>query len=145
VNWAEYYQLCRDIHAGQKRRGGEDYAEHCIRVCEAIRASPLAHDTVCLAALFHDAKEDQSKRWAAMIANSDFSMDAEDMVDDLTRRKDETYNQYIERIKVNPLTRAIKVADIVDNLTSDPTPEQVYKYRGALWILTGCATSKSPT
>jgi hypothetical protein len=63
-------------------------------------------------------------------------------VDCLTRRIQESYEQFIDRIKMNPLATRVKVLDIADNMNLDRIPnptiedyEKIEKYSQALDIL----------
>lgn len=50
-------QFATEKHSGQKRRGGEDYVQHCIRV--SLTVSWLtSKEEVIIAALLHDTLED---------------------------------------------------------------------------------------
>jgi (p)ppGpp synthase/HD superfamily hydrolase len=52
------------------------------------------------------------------------------------------YTNYIQRIKGSSKARRVKIADIICNLTDDPTPKQKARYKKALQILT---LSDTPT
>ena len=64
-------------------------------------------------------------------------------VDCLTRRDDETYEAFIQRIKTNPLARRVKLADLQDNmdlrrirLLQEHDLERLQRYQNAWYELT---------
>lgn len=98
-------------HLGQSDKAGEPYIFHVFRVALAVRGD--AERTV---ALLHDVVEDT--HWTLEdLRVREFPEDVVEAVDALTRRKDEeTYAQYVERLARNPVARAVKLADLEDNL-----------------------------
>ena len=63
-------------------------------------------------------------------------------VECLTRREQETYEEFIKRAATNPLARQIKIGDLRDNMNlariAEPTPrdyERLERYRKALEML----------
>ena len=125
-------RIARQAHAGQTRRGGEPYIEHPRRIAESLGVPHMA----CVAWL-HDVLED-TELTADELLDMDVNESTVRIVQELTHQAEEPYDAYIERIRCGSNeARIIKVCDIVDNLTSDPTPEQVEKYRGALLALAG--------
>lgn len=92
---------------------------HYIRVGIASRS---------LTGLMHDAVEDGW--WPAAWAWK--SLDA------ISRRDGETYQDYILRLKADPLATRIKLVDLVDNLTRNGGPSDSLRkrYRKAFLTLT---------
>ncbi len=43
-------------------------------------------------------------------------------LDCLTRRESETYQEFIERVRVNPIARRVKLADLEDNMDIQRLP-----------------------
>lgn len=70
-----------------------------------------------------------------------FSFPVIEALDALTRRKDETYAAFIQRIVQNEVARPVKIADIMDNLSPDrPGAEHLHpRYHSALKVLLGDA------
>jgi GTP pyrophosphokinase len=93
--------------------GKEPYAYHCFRV--AARVLDLSTDTVAFrCALLHDIAEDTD------ITINDierlFGEETAEIIDYLTRRKNEIYADYISRVIKNPLATLIKTADLEENI-----------------------------
>ena len=62
----------------------------------------------------------------------------------LTRSKDEDYMEYVKRLKANPIARAVKLADLADNMDMSRIPNptekdlaRLEKYKKAKSILLG--------
>ena len=106
------------VHAGQVDKGGEPYAEHPTRVALRLVRWPLA----AVAGALHDVVEDTGVTVAEVEA--DFGPEVAAAVDALTRRKSElgpwphreSDYEYMARVLVNPVARAVKRADAEDNL-----------------------------
>lgn len=66
-------------------------------------------------------------------------------LDAITRRKEETYSEYIERVAKNNKARKVKICDLQHNLTRNGGPNEslARRYRAALARLT--ASDTSPT
>ena len=77
----------------------------------------------------------------------DTNMTTEDLIDEgvyfgyistlsyLTHDDGVLYNSYIRELMCDDLAVTVKIADIVDNITDNPTQRQIVKYRDALTIL----------
>jgi (p)ppGpp synthase/HD superfamily hydrolase len=116
-----------DAHAGQFDKSGKLYIYHPYRVMHAVDGE--LDKTV---AILHDTVEDCDVGLGDILAL--FGSDVWKAVDALTRRDCETYVEFIERCKVNPVARRVKIADIKDNLRPG-APEMVERYTKALQVL----------
>lgn len=120
-----------EAHAGQEY-GGSSYIRHPLRVME--RLGPGAHYFRVVAVL-HDVLEDTDRilpRWVPIFVRQ--------AVELLTREEDESYERYIQCIVEAPgwqgeAARAVKTADLLENLSCDPTERQKVKYHAALVAL----------
>lgn len=126
-------------HQGQKDKADDPYILHPLRVM--LR---MASETEMIAAVLHDVVEDTD--WTtADLRKEGFSEEVLKMVDCLTRRQKETYEEFIERVKLNSTARKIKLADLEDNMDinriSEPTEEdweRLKKYHRAWLRLKQC-------
>lgn len=116
------------FHSGQKRRGGEPYIIHPIRVSQGVSG-----ETEKVVALLHDVVEDTSCSFKDVYDY--FGPEVVRAVHALTRRPHESYKSFMYRIKDNDIATRVKVADIADNLNDDPTPHAIEKYAKGLDIL----------
>lgn len=48
---------------------------------------------------------------------------------------EESYEVYLAKISECPIAKAVKLADLIDNLADTPTPYQVEKYSKAIALL----------
>jgi (p)ppGpp synthase/HD superfamily hydrolase len=102
--------LALDAHRGQLDRAGKPYILHPLRVMHNVET-----DEQRLVAILHDVVED-SPTTLDDLRRMGYSAAVVEAVDCLTRRDDETYEQFIERIAPNPLARRVKLADLLDNM-----------------------------
>lgn len=122
-------------HEGQIDKGGKPYIEHPVYVSKAF--SDETHKAV---ALLHDVLEDTFVT-ESTIRNL-FGDVIADAVVALTRAEDETYLQYLYRVKENDIAKAVKLQDILHNseLSRIPNPtendfKRLSRYKEALKIL----------
>ncbi len=101
--------LAQVLHYGQVDKAGRPYIEHVERVTAAVGldAAPAA----CL----HDLVEDTHVTLDGLAAGG-FCTATLAAVDALTRRDGESYRDYIDRLATNAIARAVKLADLRDNL-----------------------------
>jgi (p)ppGpp synthase/HD superfamily hydrolase len=128
--------LAAQHHDGQTDKGGNPYILHPLRLM--LQASTEDEQIV---ALLHDIVED-TPLTLDDLRNEGFEERIIEAIDCLTRRPDETYEQFIERIKGNDLARRVKILDLEDNcdLARIPYPgekdmQRLEKYRKALSVL----------
>lgn len=97
-------------HQGYKDKTGLPYILHPLRIMARMEKV----DDMIIAVL-HDVVEDSD--WTLDdLRREGFSGEIIAAVDSLTRREDETYPEYIERVKRNPAAIPIKLGDLEDNM-----------------------------
>ena len=100
-------------HAGQKRKGGEDYITHPIAVAAIVRQQGFDLDYQ-IAALFHDLLEDTDATEQEIKAlGGETVLHAVKL---LTKEKGYVMADYEARIKTYPMAYAVKSADRLHNL-----------------------------
>ena len=97
-------------HHDQLDRGGVPYIFHLAYVAEQMNTEEL----VCVA-LLHDVLEDTSLT-AKDLRVRGFSKPIILAVEALTRKQDDTYQSYIEKVKENNLARKVKTEDLKHNM-----------------------------
>jgi (p)ppGpp synthase/HD superfamily hydrolase len=97
-------------HHGQVDKAGKPYILHSLRVM--LRQETEAAQMV---AVLHDVLEDTSVTLDGLRA-AGFTPEICEAVDALTRRPGEPYDVMISRVAANPLARAVKIADLEDNM-----------------------------
>lgn len=103
-------------HRGQTDKAGEPYILHILRVVLAVDG----HDERIAAAL-HDIVED-TPTTLPMLIDAGVSPRVVSAVDALSRRSGETYGDFIRRCRADPIGRAVKLADLQDNLCVQRLP-----------------------
>lgn len=129
-------ELAARAHAGQRDKGGHPYILHPLRVMQAVSSQAER-----IAAVLHDIVEDTAITFDDLLAEG-FSVEVVDAVRALTKFDGETREQAARRIVRNPIARAVKLADIADNmdLSRIPNPterdfERLRQYEVARGIL----------
>lgn len=113
-------ELAARAHAGQRDKGDQPYILHPLRVMMAMTT-----DAERIAAVLHDIVEDTSITFDDLVAEG-FADDIVDAIRALTKFEGETREQAAKRIVRDPIARAVKLADIADNmdLTRIPVPSE---------------------
>ena len=115
--------LAAEAHRGQVYPSpeGEPYICHPLRVMLAVEP-----ESQRIVAVLHDVVED-SPITLDGLRQRRYAPDVVSAVDCLTRRPDETYDDYIERVATNEAACRVKLADLGDNLANNrripPSPE----------------------
>jgi len=92
-------------------KGGTPYIMHCLHVMYKVRHLGVE---AMIAAVLHDLIEDTT--WTAeKLIETGFNPHTVNIIVLLTHRKGESYDDYIMRISVSPIARAIKMADLRHN------------------------------
>ncbi len=129
-------------HAGVRDRGGQPYILHPLRLMLRMETEEER-----MVAVLHDVVEDTDLTLEGLRALG-YGERVVAALDCLTRRKhtQETYEQFIERIRVNPLATRVKLADLEDNMNvlrlpavSTEDGKRLTKYRAAWARLKGAS------
>lgn len=111
----EAVEIAMNGHKGQVDKSGEPKLGHVVRVARRLSEKGYNSDVVVVA-LLHDLFEDTDAEF------SDFYGDLFDWqlvaLDALTRRDEETYADYILRVRDDETATLVKLADLADN--TDP-------------------------
>ena len=99
------YVFAQRAHAGQKDIFGCDQMAHVSSVADMFN-----DDERKVVALLHDVLKMTDTSYDALAEA--FGQPAADAVNELTRRDDEPMNAYIARVKQNPISKEIKVAEL---------------------------------
>jgi len=150
------FQIMMAVHSHKKDKSGMTYFWHPLRVANSMKGWQL--QTI---ALLHDIIEDGTDmeyNLLKLIGVSDediridgqmmsiyklrkLGIDDEDVlsaVDSITKRENELYQDYLKRVKANPLARLVKLSDINDNMSVERLSylplEKVQKMVEKYWI-----------
>jgi (p)ppGpp synthase/HD superfamily hydrolase len=103
-------EIACSAHKGQKDKAGDNYILHPLRLMLKFERE---EERVC--AVLHDVIED-SNMTIASLTEKGFSLKVLDALECLTKRNNEPYEDFIQRISGNNLASRIKIEDIKDNL-----------------------------
>lgn len=105
----EAIRLAVNYHAGQKDKSGEPYILHPLRLMLQMKT-----EEEMIIAVLHDIVEDSEINLQDI--EEMFGSKIRDAVDAVTRRKDESYNDLLERVTMNKKAIKIKMKDLEDNI-----------------------------
>lgn len=124
-------------HAGEVSENGEPYILHPLRVMLSMQTNEER-----VVAVLHDVVE--KTRWDLQNLRAEgFDVTLIEAVDSVSRHKEESYDDFVKRTKLNPIGRRVKIADLKDNIdavTSGRNPAKasnLTKYENALSVLCG--------
>ena len=130
------YRAILDVicfHKPQKDKNGDNYYKHPLAVAGYFFQERDIE--AAIVALLHDLVEDTPVTMDYIY--NQYPTSIAKAVDDITRREEETYRQYIKRLCSNDIARRVKKEDIKDNLN----PCRLFKdapldryYRALGWI-----------
>lgn len=127
--------IAADAHRGQKRKGtGEDYIEHPRRVVKRLIDNGIDNKLFHAVALLHDVLED-TKVTVMDLKRKGISKEVIEAVELLTKKKGQSYKDYLKELKKNEMARAVKIEDMLDNLSDRPSKKQILKYCDGLKYL----------
>jgi (p)ppGpp synthase/HD superfamily hydrolase len=119
-------------HSGQYRRDGKTpYIFHLYSVIDKLKKE--CHPHVLATAWLHDVLEDTeiTKENLASYGIPDGVIAS---VDRLTKKRGQSYHEYIELVTSDPIALKVKIADMLSNLGDEPTDDQIDKYAEGLKI-----------
>jgi (p)ppGpp synthase/HD superfamily hydrolase len=132
--------IAAQAHLDQKDKMDRPYILHPLRMMLRFQS-----ETEMIVAVLHDVVEDNPDWNFDRLRQEGFSEEIILAVDHLTRREDETYEEFTERAQKNPLARKVKIADLEDNMDirrypaelNDKDQERLARYHRAWLRLTG--------
>ena len=123
--------VARQAHKGITRR---DKITPYIKHVEAVVAK-LQTTEQKIVGWLHDVIEDTSTT-AQDLLDMGFDKNLIDAVVLVTKEEGYDYNEYMQRIKANPLAKAVKIADMRANLADTPSKNQIKRYSDGILYLT---------
>lgn len=102
--------IAAQAHKGQRDKAGAPYLLHPLRLMLRMN-----NEAAMMAAVLHDVVEDTP--WTLeRLRGEGFSAEVLEAVDCLTHREGESYQEFVERVRTNPIARQVKIADLEDNM-----------------------------
>lgn len=132
-------EIATEAHKGQYDKAGNDYIGHPLRVMEMGMT-----ENEKIVGVLHDVVEDTDWTFEALAAEG-FSEEVIAALRCVTKlSENENYDDFIERVKKNPLAVAVKINDLSDNMDirrlpylSDKDVKRLKKYLKAYKRLVG--------
>lgn len=127
--------LCYKAHAGQVDKGGMPYVFHPVHLAEQMK-----DELTTVVALLHDVVEDTEYTFSDLEAMG-FAPEAIGALKLLTHDPEVPYQEYVEKLSLNPIARMVKMADLTHNLdktrvdADQRSQERAVKYAKALSTL----------
>lgn len=103
-------EIATMAHKGQFDKSGAVYIFHPIRVAERC-----VKEEEKIVALLHDTIEDTPVTPKYLLEQG-FPRSIVDAVLGVTRRDDETYEEFVRRASLNPISKQVKIHDLEDNM-----------------------------
>ena len=132
-------QIATEAHKGQFDKAGREYTGHPIRVMEMGKTEDEK-----IVGVLHDVIEDTDWTFERLEAEG-FSQEVINALRCVTKTSEnENYDEFIDRVKKNPLAASVKINDLTDNMDirrlpylSDKDVKRLKKYLKAYKRLTG--------
>jgi len=103
-------EIAMKAHKGQMDKAGAPYILHPLRVMMSLDS-----ESEMIVGILHDVIEDSA--WTAeQLREEGFSEEIIEALDCLTKREGESYEDFIDRAMLTPLSRRVKIADLKDNM-----------------------------
>lgn len=103
-------QIATGAHMHQVDKGGMPYILHPIRVANKCKTNEER-----MVALLHDTIEDTEVTEAYLLSEG-FPRNIVNAILSVTRNKNESYEDFIKRSRLNPIGRQVKLHDLEDNM-----------------------------
>lgn len=114
ANLERAISIATEAHAGQTRFDGSPYIEHPLRVMRTVRNQGHS-ERAQIVGVLHDSVEDSDLTFDDLRAEG-FDAMIINPLELLTKEKGADYDLYVQRLSVNACARAVKKADLFDNL-----------------------------
>ena len=102
--------LAVQAHKGTTDRYGAPFILHVLRVMMRLES-----ETEKTVGMLHDVVEKTPFTFETLRA-AGYSEEVLQALDCVTRRQDETYEEFVDRAFANPIAKRVKIADLEDNI-----------------------------
>ena len=130
-------KLCFEAHKDQVDKSGWPYVFHPFHL-----AMQMKDENTTVVALLHDVVED-TEYTIYNLRNMGFKEEVIEAISMLTHDDNVPYEEYVSKIKSNPIASAVKLADLMHNSdlsrlenVTEKDLKRVEKYKRAIKILT---------
>ena len=124
--------VAKKAHKGQLYSLGDYVKLHIMPVYNAVKTLVDDRDTACMVAgILHDTLEDTDTTIADILF--EFGNEVAEAVIALSRKKDEKYTNYIDRVSKNRIASIVKYADLMNNMSNIPATSWTKKQKMAMF------------
>jgi (p)ppGpp synthase/HD superfamily hydrolase len=124
-------EIASAAHHGQVNKANEPYILHPMRVMDQVESTDEK-----ITAILHDVVEKNPEWYLDRLLNEGFNPKVIKAVDAMTRRREESYDDFVLRAAANPTSRAVKLADLKDDIhMAHMAGLDDSRYRSALEII----------
>ena len=117
ANLQRALEIAVESHKNQKQKDGTPYAFHPINLSMSLESEEQK-----IVALLHDVVEDTDWTFEDLVREG-FSESVIEALRLLTHTDGSLYEDYVERLASNSLAKAVKKADLADNMDFKRIPE----------------------
>lgn len=104
-------EIATEAHRGQVDKANEPYILHSRRVMDQVDSIDEK-----IVGILHDVVEKNPQWSLRRLEGEGFKSTIIEAVDAMTRRAGESYEDLVSRAAANPISRAVKMADLRDNI-----------------------------
>jgi (p)ppGpp synthase/HD superfamily hydrolase len=104
-------EIATEAHRDQVDKTNEPYILHSRRVMDQVDSVDEK-----IVGILHDVVEKNSQWSLRRLEGEGFKSTIIEAVDAMTRRAGESYEDFVSRAAANPISRAVKMADLRDNI-----------------------------
>jgi (p)ppGpp synthase/HD superfamily hydrolase len=104
-------EIATEAHRGQVDKTNEPYILHSRRVMDQVDSIDEK-----IVGILHDVVEKNPQWSLRRLEGEGFKSTIIEAVDAMTRRAGESYEDLVSRAAANPISRAVKMADLRDNI-----------------------------
>ena len=104
-------EIATEAHRGQVDKANEPYILHSMRVMDQVDSIDEK-----IVGILHDVVEKNPQWSLRRLEGEGFQSTIIEAVDAMTRRAGESYEDLVSRAAANPIGRAVKMADLRDNI-----------------------------
>src|SRR5512137_2538281 len=143
-------EVALEAHAGQVDKAGQPYVLHPLRVMMTVESPTL--EAARILAVLHDVVEDTGWTVESLDARYGLVPEVQAALRLLTHGDGDDYDAYVAKVAKDPLARAVKMADLRDNLdvtrleaVTERDATRITKYLRSLRRLAGAhAPARAP-
>ncbi len=148
-NTLKALSLAERLHEGQKRKSGDPFIIHPLRVCSYLISLKINDDVTCAAALLHEIFKqcDMDRNSDELITKYEFSPDVLHLIRLVSKPDDMSNDDYYNKLKTDSRALLIKLSNRANTCTRlsilDTKAREEYILENTKYIFPLCAYAES--